>query len=402
MNAAFANDVEGQSKVNLDSPQYRKIRNAFSALGFMTFALLYYVQSLLPVFSRAFEITPTQSSLALSVTTGVMAFAILFIGALSDVIGRKKIMFLSIFVSSILTVIMSVSPNWTTLLAIRFAMGVSLCGAQAVAFAYLSEELASDAASKMLGHFIGWSALGGMVGRMIASILSDVVGWRFAVAVLGLLGLLVALYFQANAPHSKNFQAQKQNVRNIVSGAIDHLRNPRLRPLFFVGFAVMSGFVTSYNFISFRLIGPPYLFSQTAIGIIFLLYVFGSVGAGFGGRIYSRSQDPTVLWKFQAIMLLGLLLTLLPGLFYILLGLAVLTFGMFASHSVASSLVSQRANRGKALAASLYLFAYYQGGSLIGSSGGVVFQAGGWPWLVALTGSIGLLGIVTTLSIKRN
>ena len=83
----------------------------------------------------------------------------------------------------------------------------------------------------------------------------------------------------------------------------------------------------------------------------------------------------------------------------VILGLAVMTFGMFAGHSAASGWVSQRAEKSRALAASLYLFTYYQGGSIVGASGGLVYQSGGWSYVVALTVGLGLLGLGLGLSL---
>ncbi|MBV8766477.1 MAG: MFS transporter, partial [Hyphomicrobiales bacterium] len=67
-------------------------RNTILALfcaGFTTFALLYYVQPLLPVFSETFGLGAAQASLALSATTGLMAPAMLVAGAISETLGRK-------------------------------------------------------------------------------------------------------------------------------------------------------------------------------------------------------------------------------------------------------------------------------------------------------------------------
>lgn len=100
-------------------------------------------------------------------------------------------------------------------------------------------------------------------------------------------------------------------------------------------------------------------------------------------------------------MLAGILLTLADALSLILIGLAILTFGMFASHSVASGWVSFRARRSKAFAASLYLFAYYQGGSLIGAVGDLFYQEAGWVGIVMLTTTLGLLGFLCGLLVAR-
>lgn len=380
---------------------FARVRYALFASGFTIFALLYYIQSLLPVFSQEFGVSPAQSSLALSATTGVMAFALLVSGAVSDALGRKGIMVLSLLSSSVLTIAMAFSPNWMTVLGIRFLMGITLCGVQSVTMAYLAEELEPKAFAASVGLFIAGSALGGLGGRMASSILSDHLGWRMSVAIIGAIGLGFAVYFRAMLPASRNFVPRTKGWGNLAEEAKIILTNPRLLRLFLVGFAIMSGFVTTYNFITYRLVAPPFNLSQTQVGLIFVVYVFGSAGAIAAGRLSGRFGREPMLWKFQIIMIAGIVLTTSASLWIIVAGLATLTFGMFASHSVASGWVGVEAHRGKALAASLYLFAYYQGGSLIGTLGGVFFLRGGWLWVVALTGFIGLIGLVIGLTLKR-
>ena len=48
--------------------------------SFATFALLYCVQPLMPLFTRAFSISPAAASLSLSAATGVLAVAMIFAG----------------------------------------------------------------------------------------------------------------------------------------------------------------------------------------------------------------------------------------------------------------------------------------------------------------------------------
>ena len=66
------------------------------------------------------------------------------------------------------------------------------------------------------------------------------------------------------------------------------------------------------------------------------------------------------------IMLAGVALTLLQPVAVIALGIACVTFGFFAGHSVASGWVGRLEQQGKGQAAALYLLAYYLGSSLVG------------------------------------
>ena len=74
------------------SPAFRRTNRAMFAAGFATFALVYCVQPLMPEFARTFGVSAATSSLSLSVTTAVLAVALLVVGALSDAWGRRAIM----------------------------------------------------------------------------------------------------------------------------------------------------------------------------------------------------------------------------------------------------------------------------------------------------------------------
>jgi MFS transporter, YNFM family, putative membrane transport protein len=55
------------------TPEYRRASLALFLGGFATFSLLYCVQPLLPEFAAEFGVSAAQSSLALSLSTGLLA-----------------------------------------------------------------------------------------------------------------------------------------------------------------------------------------------------------------------------------------------------------------------------------------------------------------------------------------
>ena len=72
----------------------------------------------------------------------------------------------------------------------------------------------------------------------------------------------------------------------------------------------------------------------------------------------------------------------------LLAGLALLTFAFYGADAIASRWGGLRARQAKAQAAALYLFSYYTGSSVIGSLGGLAWQAGHWPGVVATLGAV--------------
>ena len=90
--------------IHQGTPEFRRTNLALFSAGFATFALLYCVQPLMPVFARDFNVSAAQSSLSLSLTTGLLAPAMIVAGALSEARGRKSMMVASLLASALLTV----------------------------------------------------------------------------------------------------------------------------------------------------------------------------------------------------------------------------------------------------------------------------------------------------------
>ena len=162
------------------TPAFRRLNLALFAAGFATFATLYCVQPLLPIFSDEFQVSAATSSLSLSLTTGLLAVSMLVAGSLSDVWGRKPVMVASLVSSAALTIISAALPSWHALLLARVLVGITLSGLPAVAMAYVSEEVDSKSIGLAMGLFIGGNAIGGMAGRLVTGILTDLAGWRYA------------------------------------------------------------------------------------------------------------------------------------------------------------------------------------------------------------------------------
>jgi YNFM family putative membrane transporter len=368
-------------------PGYLRANLALFAAGFSTFSLLYCVQPLMPLLARDFGLSPAQTSLVLSVSTMLLAFAILFAGLLSESVHRKTLMGVSLVLSSGLTLAAAVLPGWHGLLLTRAMLGIALGGVPAVAMAYLAEEVHPQGLGLAMGLYIGGTAFGGMAGRVLTGAVADHFGWRAAMGFTGALGLLAALAFLWLLPPSRRFVPRKGVAPGDLLDTLGmHLREPGLRALFAMGFLLMGGFVTIYNYASFHLLDAPYGLSQTAVGGIFMVYLVGIGASAWFGRLADRHGRGRMLLAGTALMSAGVLLTLARPLALVIGGVALLTFGFFGAHAVASGWVGRRAQRAKGQAAALYLLAYYLGSSLIGTTGGKLYAPWGWP---------GVVGIVT-------
>lgn len=290
------------------SVEFRRTNLAMFAAGFSTFALLYCVQPLMPVFSHEFGISAAESSLSLSLTSGFLAVAMLIASSLSEAWGRKPVMVASLLASALLTVVSSFAPGWHGFLVIRALQGIALSGLPAVAMAYLGEEMDARSIGLAMGLYIGGSALGGLSGRLLAGVLTDLGSWRLAVGAIGGFGVLAGLTFWRSLPPSTRFRARPLAVRGLLASCFGHLCDEGLPWLFAEGFLVMGSFVTIYNYIGYRLMAPPYRLSQSAVGGIFAVYLVGIASSAWVGDLAGRLGRRNVLWATILIMLAGIAL----------------------------------------------------------------------------------------------
>ncbi|WP_035467545.1 MFS transporter [Burkholderia sp. WSM2232] len=370
--------------------------------GYATFSLLYCVQPLLPSFSSAFNVTPAQSSLTVSLSTAALAFSIFTAGFVSEGWSRHKLMTMSLTVSALLTIGVSIAPQWHQLLVLRTLEGLALGGVPAVAMAYLAEEVHPDGLGLAMGLYVGGTAIGGMAGRVITGVVADLFSWRVAIGTIGVLGLLSMLAFRALLPPSRHFVPRRGlGFMHHRSALLRQFTRPGLPLLFLLGFVLMGSFVTLYNYIGYRLLAPPYRLSQTEIGAIFVVYLTGVVASPWSGRMADTFGRARVLAASLLLMGAGLALTTLGALAAIVGGIACVTFGFFAGHAVASGWVGRLAKEAKGQAAALYLLAYYIGSSVVGSYGGHMWAGFGWTGVAALVAALLVIGMLAALRLSR-
>jgi len=391
----------GDSYIEKDTPMFMRTVLALFSGGFATFALLYCVQPMMPVLSREFSINAAQSSLILSVSTAMLALGLLITGPISDRLGRKPVMVLSLFSAAIFTLASGMVPSWEGVLITRALVGLSLSGLAAVAMTYLSEEIHPNHIGLAMGLYIGGNAIGGMSGRVITGVLIDYVSWHAAIMVVGGLALIAAAVFWKILPESRNFRARSLHPRSLLEGFVVQFRDAGLPLLFIEAFLLMGSFVTLFNYIGYRLLAEPYHLSQAVVGLFSVVYLSGIYSSAKIGSLADKLGRRQVLWAVIVMMLIGVSLTLFTPLPVVIVGVLLFTFGFFGAHSVASSWIGRRAITAKGQASSLYLFSYYVGSSVAGTGGGVFWHYAGWNGIGLFIGALLLVALAVALRLAK-
>lgn len=382
------------------STDHRRVVVALFAAGVVTFELLYSTQAILPALATGFDVSTTEATLTVSLTTASLGVAMLVVGPLSDVVGRTRLIHLSMLLSTACAIGCALAPSWEVLLVLRCLMGVALAGLPAAATAYLREELHSSTQARAAGLYIGGTALGGMTGRLLTGYAAEIADWRWALTTAAALAAACALVVRRLLPDSRHFVPAPTGVRPMLSMARRAVSDPALVGLYAVGGCAFGAMVAMLNVITFRLEGPPFGLGLGAASLVFLVYPLGAASAAGFGRMADRFGRRAVLPIGAAVAVGGALLTLSPSLVVLVGGLSLLAIGFFGLHGVASGWVPARAHAGgvsAGQAASLYTFTYYLGAAVFGSLGAEAWTAFGWTGVVALT--VALLVVTAVLSL---
>lgn len=267
------------------TPAFKNANLALFAGGFSTFAILWGTQPLLPDIASEFDVSPATSSLSQSSTTIALAISLLIAGSLSDVYGRKSVMTFSLLASSILAVSTGFASSFPMLIIGRILLGITLVGLPAVAMAYLGEEIEAKSLGMAMGLYISGNSIGGMSGRIISGVLTDYFSWHIALMGIGIISLLSSIIFMVLLPRSAHFEPQTFQLKLLAGSLFSQFKVPGLTYLFTIGFLLMGGFVSLYNYIGFELIAPPYSLSQTVVGFIFIVYIVGTFSSTWMGML---------------------------------------------------------------------------------------------------------------------
>lgn len=357
---------------------------AVAAAGIATFINLYTPQAILPALAATFGVRPATMGLAITASLLAIALVAPFAGAVSDVLGRKRLIIGAAVAVILPTLAVASAQSFAALLFWRFAQGLLLPFIFAVTVAYIGEECTGAEAIRVAGIYSSGSVLGGFGGRFIAGIAADFGGWRVGFAAVAIATALAAVVIAVTLPPEKKFRPLRGGVRATLRGWREHVANPLLWGCCAVAACMLFSVVATFTFVNLRLAAPPFLLTPGALGSVFAVYLVGVVTTPLATRLAVRVGRVRTALIAAAVAVAGELLTLLPSLPPILLGLTAACAGLFVAQALALSYIGVAVQRARSSAVGLYVTVYYVGGGLGAVLPAPLWHAFGWPGCVAL------------------
>lgn len=368
-------------------------------IGFFAFLNVYSIQAVLPMVMEDFHASAVQAGMTVGATVLAVGLVSPVMGMLSDALGRRGILCLSMFAMSVPTALIPIAENLNTLIALRFMQGLAVPGIVVVLIAYIAEEFRhSGGVARMTATYVGGTVMGGFCGRFIVGHMGDLLGWRGAFVTLAILNLLGALLVLWLLPHSRHF-VPNRNVSGVLVTFGSHLKNKRLMASCAVGFCVLFSLVGTFTYVNLYLAAAPFNLSASGLANVFAVYLVGVLVTPLAARHFDRLGFMKALLSALAISASGLLLTLVASLPLIVVGLTVCSTGVFLCQSATISAISKNVTEGRSLATGIYYMSYYAGGAVGTWCAGLAFERWGWSGSVMTIALVQALAAAIVISI---
>jgi len=213
-----------------------------------------------------------------------MAMGLMLYGPISDSYGRKKAIYLGIFVFLIGSVISGLSTNFTVMLVGRVIQGVGAAACRVVTVAMIRDKFSGKEMARVMSLimviFIMVPALAPSMGQLILLFAE----WRAIFGCIFLLGLMSLVWLHLRQPETLSKANRVTfSFANVGAGIVETLSNSQTR-----GYTIASG-IAFGAFIGYLSSAQQIMQGLYLVGDLFSLY-FGGLALSIGLSSFINSR----------------------------------------------------------------------------------------------------------------
>jgi multidrug resistance protein len=300
---------------------------------------------LLPFYAQTLQ----AGSAALGVLVASFALMQFFfspvLGRLSDNVGRKPVLLISILVSTLSYVIFGFANSFLLLLLSRVIAGIAT--ETAVAQAYIADITSEKDRASGIGKVTAAHGAGFIIGPAIGGLLSVYGFWApgFAAAFLTLINLLFVVFFLPESNRNNRLSKTiKPNPKNkSANKMLDALKKP------VVGSVLVIHFVVFFAFSAIPVIVPLLGIAFFALGSTEMSYIFIYIGvvqillqSVIIGRLTREFGEESLIVIGPLLMIVGIfLMPLVPNILVFLASITMIASGSGIMRTVVPSFLSR-------------------------------------------------------------
>lgn len=339
--------------------------------------------------SVADDLSTTASYAQLSLTACMIGLAVgqIFVGPLSDIIGRKKPLLVVLAIYSIASLLSALAPNIVMLIIFRFIQGCAGGAGAVISRAISSDMYKGKELTKFLSVLMLVNGLAPILAPIMGGLILSFSTWHVVFYVLTAFGALMVLLsfpLKESLPTEERKTGAFRTILTDFKALFTNRRFIIMLILQSLTYGILFSYISGSPFIIQKIYHLSaqqfsYMFAFNGIGLI----LFGR----WTGKLVDQMSETKILALGQLIQMIGIIVTAVVLLFH--LHIVFLFIGFFLMISPVSmigtvgfSIAMQVQDRGAGSASAILGLMQFLAGGLLSPLVGVMGEQSVIPFLI--------------------
>jgi len=360
-------------------------------------ANIYYAQPLLSTIAHDFSVSDGTAGLLVTASQVGYAAGLVLLVPLGDLLERRRLIVRILLITTLALAATAAAPDFVLLAAALVVVGVTSVVAQ-ILVPLASTLAAEKERGKVVGNVMSGLLVGILVARTASGIIAAAGGWRLVFGVSAGLMLMLAAVLRKALPEVRpttevSYPGLLRSVVRLVA------EQPTLRVRMLYGALGMGQFSVLWTTIAFLLAGPPYHYGDATIGLFGLVGLVGALAAQAAGRMADRGRHHRSTGVFFLAMLIswGLIATGKTSLGALILGIAVLDFGIQGAQITNQSVIYALVPSARSRLTTAYMTSAFASAAISSALASTIYDSGGWEAVSALGAGLAGLSLLVWL-----
>ncbi|PTU85085.1 Bcr/CflA family drug resistance efflux transporter [Staphylococcus pasteuri] len=360
----------------------------------------------LPDIQNDFHTTTSNAQLTLSLFMIGLALGNLFAGPISDSIGRRKPLWISMLIYTIASLGIVFVTNIQVMIALRFIQGITGGAASVISRAIASDMYKGKELTKFLSLLMLVNGVAPVIAPAIGGVILSFAVWRMVFIILTVFGVLMVIGTLTKVPESLQEDEKDSNgIREMFKNFKHLLFTPKfVLPMAIQGFS----FIMLFTYISASpfIVQKIYHMSALQFSIMFagigITLIISSQLVGFLVEYVDRQRLLKIVTFIQIFGVVLVIFTLLNHMsFWILvIGFIILVSPVTAVASLGFSIAMDESTRGRGSASSLLGLVQFLLGGVMSSLVNVMGEHNVMPYVTIISSTAIILIILQLLNSK--
>ncbi|MGE6908511.1 multidrug effflux MFS transporter [Staphylococcus warneri] len=382
------------------SPIFVIILGALTAIGALSIDM--FLPGL-PEIKNDFHTTTSNAQLTLSLFMIGLALGNLFAGPISDATGRKKPLWISMFIYTLASLGIVFVTNIEIMIALRFIQGVTGGAASVISRAITSDMYKGKELTKFLSLLMLVNGVAPVIAPAIGGVILSLAVWRMVFIILTVFGILMVIGSLTKVPESlQDDEKDSDGIKEMFKNFKHLLETPKfVLPMLIQGFSfiMLFTYISASPFIIQKIYGMSALQFSIMFAAIGITLIISSQLVGMLVDRIERRQLLKIVTYIQVLGVVIVAITLLNHLsFWILvIGFIILVAPVTAVASLGFSIAMDESTRGRGSASSLLGLVQFLLGGLMSSLVNVMGEHNVIPYVVIISMTAVIMIILQTI-----